>query len=65
MNTNQNSEVSRLKLEKVKRKRIKPKGKKRLSRSWQGDFFIGILLIGFGLFSAYPLVNSKFSNTIS
>ena len=56
MNTNQNSEVSKLKLEKVKRKRIKPKGKKRLSRSWQGDFFIGILLIGFGLFSAYPLV---------
>ncbi|WP_051457508.1 carbohydrate ABC transporter permease [Acholeplasma granularum] len=56
MNDNQNSIISKLKLDNVKKKRIKPKGKKRLSRSWQGDLFIGILLIGFGLFSAYPLV---------
>lgn len=56
MSVDQNTLISKLKLENVKKKRIKPKGKKRLSRSWQGDVAIGILLIGFGLFSAYPLV---------
>ncbi|CCV65436.1 MAG: carbohydrate ABC transporter permease [Paracholeplasma sp.] len=53
MNQNQ---ISDLKLQSIKKKRIKKKGKKRLSRSWQGDLMLSILLIGFGLFSAYPLV---------
>lgn len=47
-----------LKLELVKQKRLKKRGKKtkRLSRSWQGDLFLTISLVAFGLFSAYPLV---------
>lgn len=56
MNTNLSQEVSKLKLQKVKKKKIKATGAKRISRSWKGDLFIAILLIGFGLFSAYPLV---------
>lgn len=50
--------IKDLKLELVKNRRLKRKGKnkKRLSRSWQGDLLLSIALIGFGLFSAYPLV---------
>lgn len=56
MNQNEQKELNQLKLQNIKKKRIKRKGKKRLSRSWQGDLMLSLLLIGFGLFSAYPLV---------
>lgn len=47
--------VRNLKLQE-KKKKLKKTGAKRLNRSWYGDLFLSILLIGFGLFSAYPLV---------
>lgn len=50
------SQLRDLKLSSIKRKKAVKKGKKRLSRSWQGDFALSLLLIAFGLFSAYPLV---------
>lgn len=50
------SQLRQIKLKEIKRKKAVKKGKKRLSRSWQGDVALSILLIGFGLFSAYPLV---------
>lgn len=55
---NQNKRVKNLRLEIAKSKNLKrrSKRKKRLSRSWQGDLFLSIVLIGFALFSAYPLV---------
>lgn len=50
--------LGELKLQLVKEKRLKKrsKRKKRLSRSWQGDLVLSLVLIAFGLFSAYPLV---------
>ena len=50
------SQIRNLKLQDIKRKKAVKKGKKRLSRSWQGDLALAILLAAFGLFSAYPLV---------
>lgn len=38
-----------------RRIRVKKRGK-RLSRSWQGDLVLALVLVVFGLFSAYPLV---------
>ncbi len=43
-----------LKIDKTLRRR--GKRKKRLSRSWQGDVVLSIVLIGFAAFSAYPLI---------
>src|SRR5690554_4563576 len=43
-----------LKIDKTLRRRRKRK--KRLSRSWQGDVVLPIVLIGFAAFSAYPLI---------
>lgn len=50
--------LGELKLQLVKEKRLKKrsKRKKRLSRSWQGNLVLSLVLIAFGLFSAYPLV---------
>lgn len=53
MNSNQ---ISDLRLQKMRKKKPSKRGTKRLSRSWQGDVLLSILLISFGLFSAYPLV---------
>lgn len=50
------SKLRQIKLKDIKGKKAVKRGTKRLSRSWQGDFALSLLLIGFGLFSAYPLV---------
>jgi ABC-type glycerol-3-phosphate transport system permease component len=46
----------RLKLAKDRTLRRRSKRKKRLSRSWQGDLILSIILILFASFSAYPLI---------
>ncbi|VEU79779.1 carbohydrate ABC transporter permease [Haploplasma axanthum] len=57
-NINRTDDIKNLKLELAKEKQMKSrsKRKKRLSRSWQGDLVLTLVLIGFGVFSAYPLV---------
>lgn len=52
------NEIKKMKLSLTKHKSLKRKSKrkKRLSRSWQGDVILSIVLIGFAIFSAYPLV---------
>lgn len=52
----QNLKDIRLSLAKQRLMKRKSKKKKRLSRSWQGDVALSVVLIGFALFSAYPLV---------
>jgi ABC-type glycerol-3-phosphate transport system permease component len=46
----------RLQLAKSRTLRRRSKRKKRLSRSWQGDLILSIILIAFASFSAYPLI---------
>lgn len=50
--------ASQIRLDMAKQRDLKrrSKKKKRLSRSWQGDLVLSIFLIGFAIFSAYPLV---------
>ncbi|HHT39266.1 MAG: carbohydrate ABC transporter permease [Acholeplasmatales bacterium] len=50
--------IQELKLSLAKRKLVKrgKRGKKRISRSWQGDVVLIVFLLAFGAFSAYPLV---------
>lgn len=52
------SDLKKLENNWVAKRRLRKmrKGSARLSRSWQGDLFLSIILIGFALFSAYPLV---------
>jgi ABC-type glycerol-3-phosphate transport system permease component len=46
----------RLEIARARTLKRRSKRKKRLSRSWQGDLILSLLLLGFSLFSAYPLV---------
>ena len=67
-NTTSNEELLKsyksLQLSWVKKARMKRRRKRkvRLSRSWQGDLILGIVLGGFALFSAYPLVFTIFNS---
>lgn len=54
----QTRSIDDLKLKQVKKIYVpkKKKGKKRLSRSLYGDIILVVVLLGFAIFSAYPLV---------
>ncbi len=57
-NVHENLSAHEYKMVLAKQKMMKrrAKKKKRLSRSWQGDLALSLVLLIFGLFSAYPLV---------
>ena len=52
----------RVSLAKERALKRRGKRKKRLSRSWQGDLILSILLMGFAIFSALPLVFTIFNS---